>query len=147
MSSADDWLRDAEEQSERALEEAADLRTVVATTRGSARSADGLVSAVVAPGGALVSLALDDQVMSGTALSLQQSIVDTIHRASANAAAQLEAAVRPIVGDRYDDAMAAAQSEMPEMPELTQLTQRAGGPAADDDDLSADDLFGDGGRR
>jgi len=145
VSSADEWLRDAEEESERALEEAADLRTVVATTRGSARSADGLVSVVVAPGGALVSLDLDDQVMSGTALSLQQSIVDTIHRASANAAAQLEAAVRPIVGDRYDDAMAAAQSEMPEMPELTRRV--AAGPAPDDDDLSADNLFGDGDRR
>ncbi len=50
MSSADEWLRSAEEQSAQALEEAADLRTVVSTTRGSARSADGLVSAVVAPG-------------------------------------------------------------------------------------------------
>ena len=38
--------------------------------------------------------------------------MDTIHRASADAAAQLEEAVRPIVGDRYDDALAAAQSEM-----------------------------------
>ena len=145
MSSADDWLRQAEEQSEQALEEAADLRTVVATTRGSARSADGMVTAVVAPGGALVSLELDEQVMSGTAHSLKLSIVDTIQRASANAAAQLEAAVRPIVGDRYDDAMAAAQSEMPELPELD---ARVGGRAAhhDDDDLSQDNVYGDGGR-
>jgi len=145
VSSADDWLRQAEEQSEQALEEAADLRTVVATTRGSARSADGMVTAVVAPGGALVSLELDEQVMSGTAHSLKLSIVDTIQRASANAAAQLEAAVRPIVGDRYDDAMAAAQSEMPELPELD---ARVGGRAAhhDDDDLSQDNVYGDGGR-
>lgn len=123
MSSADEWLRQAEEQSEEALHEAADLRTVVATTRGSARSADGLVSAVVAPGGALVSLELDERVMERTALSLQQSIVDTIHRASADAAEQLEAAVRPIVGDRYDDAMAAAQSEVPDIPGLPQPTE------------------------
>jgi DNA-binding protein YbaB len=123
MSSADEWLRQAEEQSEEALHEAADLRTVVATTRGSARSADGLVAAVVAPGGALVSLELDERVMDRTAMSLQQSIVDTIHRASADAAAQLEAAVRPIVGERYDDAMAAAASEMPDIPELPQQAE------------------------
>lgn len=133
MSSADEWLRGAEEQSAQALTEAADLRTVVNTTRGSARSADGLVQAVVAPGGALVSLELDERVMDGTALQLQQSVVDTIHRASADAAAQLEAAVRPIVGDRYDDAMAAVQSEVPEIPGL---------PERADDDEDAEDLFG-----
>ncbi len=132
MSSADEWLRGAEEQSERALEEAADLRTVVSTTRGSARSADGLVSAVVAPGGALVSLELDERVMTGTALQLQQSVVDTIRRASADAAAQLEAAVRPIVGERYDEALAAAQSEMPDIPGL---------PEREDED-DQEDLFG-----
>jgi len=134
VSSADEWLRSAEEQSAQALAEAADLRTVVNSTRGSARSADGLVSAVVAPGGALVSLELDERVMDGTALQLQQSVVDTIHRASADAAAQLEAAVRPIVGDRYDDAMAAAGSEVPEIPGLPERAE------VDEDD--ADDLFG-----
>lgn len=139
MTSADEWLRQADEQSEQALEEAADLRTVAAATRGSARSGDGLVSAIVAPGGALVSLELDERVMNGTALALQQSIVDTIHRASANAAAQLEDAIRPIVGDRYDEAMKAAQSEMPEMPDLPERDRR--GPA-DDDDVSNEDLFG-----
>ncbi len=133
MSSADEWLRSAEEQSAQALEEAADLRTVVSTTRGSARSADGLVSAVVAPGGALVSLELDERVMSGTALQLQQSVVDTIRRASADAAAQLEAAVRPIVGERYDEALAAAQSEMPDIPGL---------PERADEEEDGDDLFG-----
>jgi DNA-binding protein YbaB len=145
LSSADEWLRQAEDDSEQALGEAADLQTVVATTRGSARSADGLVTAVVAPGGALVSLELDEQVMSGTAHALKMSIVDTIRRASADAAAQLEAAVRPIVGDRYDEALAAAQSEMPDMPELT---ARVGGRGArqDDEDMSQDNLYGDGGR-
>lgn len=136
MSSVDDWLRQAEEQSEEALEEAADLRTVVATTRGSARSGDGLVSAVVAPGGALVSLELDDRVMERTALSLQQSIVDTIQRASADAAERLSAAVRPLVGDRYDEAMAAAQSEMPDIPGLPSRP-------AQDYDATDDSLFGD----
>lgn len=138
MTSADEWLRQAEEQTEQALTEAADLRTVVATTRGNARSADGLVSAEVAPGGALVSLRLDDRAVDQTALSLQQSIVDTIHRASADAAAQLEAAVRPIVGERYDLAMAAANSEMPDIPELP----RRGVDLDDDHD---EPLFG--GRR
>lgn len=133
MTSADDWLRQAEEESAQALEEAADLREVVATTRGNARSADGLVSAVVAPGGALVSLDLDERAVEQTALSLQQSIVDTIHRASADAAAQLEAAVRPIVGERYDMAMAAAQSEVPEIPGL---------PKREPEDFDNDDLFG-----
>jgi DNA-binding protein YbaB len=132
VTSADDWLRQAEEDSERALGEAADLREVVASTRGNARSADGLVSAVVAPGGALVSLELDERAVEQTALSLQQSIVDTIHRASADAAAQLEAAVRPIVGERYDMAMAAAQSEVPEIPGLPKR----------DEDFDDDDIFG-----
>ncbi|MCA1655131.1 MAG: YbaB/EbfC family nucleoid-associated protein [Pseudonocardiaceae bacterium] len=136
MSSVDDWLRQAEEQRAQALEEAADLRTVVASTRGSARSADGLVSAVVAPGGALVSLELDERVMERTVLSLQQSIVDTIHRASADAAARLEAAVRPLVGERYDDAMAAAQSQMPDIPGLPGRAEH------EDDDLSQHNVFG-----
>lgn len=142
MTSADEWLRQAEEESGHALEEAADLRTVVATTRGSARSADGLVSAVVAPGGALVSLELDERAVERTALSLQQSIVDTIHRASADAAARLEAAVRPIVGDRYDDAMAAAQSEVPDIPGLPERQEHE--DREDHEDL---DLFGEGGPR
>ncbi len=137
MTSADEWLRQAEEEAGHALEEAADLRTVVATTRGSARSADGLVAAVVAPGGALVSLELDERAVERTALALQQSIVDTIHRASADAAARLEAAVRPIVGDRYDDALAAAQSEVPDIPGLPRRAE------PDDPDGHEDlDLFG-----
>lgn len=134
MSSAEDWLKQAEEQNEAALEEAADLRTVVATTRGHARSGDGLIQATVAPGGALVTLELDDRVMSGTAFSLQQSIVETIRRASQDAAQQLESAVRPIVGDRYEDALAAASSEMPEIEGLPEREQ------PEDDDES---LFGD----
>jgi DNA-binding protein YbaB len=136
VSSAEEWLRQAEDQSRQSLEQAADLREVVATTRGDARSADGFVRAVVAPGGALVSLDLDDRAMDQTALSLKQSIVDTIHRAGADAAAQLEAAVRPIVGDRYDVAMAAAQSEMPDIPGLP--------TRADDHDADAvdEDIFG-----
>jgi DNA-binding protein YbaB len=137
VTSADNWLRQAEEQSDEALAEAADLRTVVATTRGSARSGDGLVAAVVAPGGALVSLELDERAMERTALSLQQSIVDTIHRASADAAERLSAAVRPLVGDRYDEAMSAAQSEMPDIPGLPSR------PATDDDDAADESLFGD----
>lgn len=136
MSSANDWLRQAEERTEEALEQAADLRTVVASTKGSARSADGLVRAVVAPGGALVSLDLDERVMGQTALSLQQSIVDTIQRASADAAAQLEHAVRPIVGDRYDEALKAASSELPEIPGLPERTR-----GGDEDDLSQENLF------
>jgi DNA-binding protein YbaB len=140
VSNAEEWLRQAEEQSERSLAQAADLRTVVADTRGTARSADGLVTAVVAPGGALVSLDFDDRAMEQTALSLKQSIVDTVHRASADAAAQLEAAVRPLVGDRYDMAMAAAQSEMPDIPGLP---GRAGNDAGDADaDDVEENLFG-----
>jgi DNA-binding protein YbaB len=144
VSSADDWLRQAEQQTEEALEQAADLRTVVSTTQGSARSGDGLVRAVVAPGGALVSLDLDERAMSQTALALQQSIVDTIHRASADAAAQLERAVRPIVGDRYDEALKAASSEMPEIPGLP---ERVPGRRDEDDDLSKENLFDEDGRR
>lgn len=144
MSSADDWLRQAEEQTEAALEQAADLRTVVATTKGSARSGDGLVRAVVAPGGALVSLELDERVMERTALALQQSIVETIQRASADAAAQLEQAVRPIVGDRYDEALKAAGSEMPEIPGLPDRDRAEAGP--DEDDLSQENLFDGRGR-
>lgn len=145
MSSADDWLRQAEEQTEEALEQAADLRAAVATTKGSARSTDGLVRAVVAPGGALVSLDLDERAMSQTAMSLQQSIMDTVHRASADAATQLEHAVRPVVGDRYDEALKAASSEMPEIPGLP---ERAGahGKDEDEDDLSQANLFDGGGR-
>jgi DNA-binding protein YbaB len=139
VSSAEQWLRQMEEQTGEALAEAADLRTVVATTQGRARSADGLVSAVVAPGGALVSLELDERVMSGTAHALQHSIVDTIRRASADAAAQLEQAVRPVIGDRYNQALAAAGAQVPELPELD-----ARRPAADDadDDLSQENVFG-----
>jgi DNA-binding protein YbaB len=141
VSSAEQWLRQLEEHNDEALAEAAGLRTVVATTQGTARSADGLVSAVVAPGGALVSLELDERVMERTALSLRDAIVDTIRRASADAAAQLEQAVRPIIGDRYDEALQAAGAEMPDLPELS------GRPSTEDsdDDLSQENVFGERG--
>jgi DNA-binding protein YbaB len=139
VSSAEQWLRQLEEQTGEALAEAADLRTVVTTTQGRARSADGLVSAVVAPGGALVSLELDERVMDRTAHALQHAIVDTIRRAGADAAAQLEQAVRPVIGDRYDEALKAAGAQMPELPELDEHR-----PLADeaDDDLSQENVFG-----
>lgn len=138
MTSAEAWLRQAEEDVRGALEQAADLRDVVNGARGTARSADGLVTAVVAPGGALVSLELDERAVEQSARALQASIVDTIRRAGADAAAQLEAVVRPVVGDRFDEAMAAARSEVPE---VTGLPRRESVPD-DDEDLSQSRLFG-----
>lgn len=138
MTSADAWLRQAEEDNRNALDRAAELREAVNTTRGTARSADGLVTAVVAPGGALVSLDLDERAVQQSARALQTAIVDTIHRASADAAAQLESAIRPLVGDRFDEAMKAVQSEVPE---VGGLPRREAVPD-DDEDLSQNRLFG-----
>lgn len=143
MTDADTWLRRAEEDNRSALDRAARLREAVNTTRGTARSADGLVTAVVAPGGALVSLDLDERAVQQSARTLQTAIVDTIHRASADAAAQLEAAIRPVVGDRLDEAMQAVRSEVPEVAGLPD------GPAVPDDeeDLSQTGVYRKGGNR
>ncbi|HEV2778143.1 MAG TPA: YbaB/EbfC family nucleoid-associated protein [Actinophytocola sp.] len=144
MTSAEAWLRRAEQDNQNALDRAAELRDAVNHTRGTARSADGLVTAVVAPGGALVSLELDERAVEQSARALQGAIVDTIQRAAAAAAAQLEAAIRPIVGDRLDDAMSAVRSEVPEVDGLPHRDQTPD----DDEDLSQRRLFGnrDGGR-
>jgi DNA-binding protein YbaB len=143
VTDADTWLRQAEEDNRNALDRAAELREAVNRTRGTARSADGLVTAVVAPGGALVSLDLDERAVAQSARALQATIVDTIHRASADAAAQLEARIRPVVGDRLDEAMEAVRSEVPEVAGLP----RRETVADDDEDMSQTGVFGKGGNR
>lgn len=138
MSNAEDWIRKAEQQNTTALKQAEAMREAVTTARGTARSADGTVSAVVAPGGALVSLELSDRSIDLGAQRLQAAIVETIHRASADAAAKLESAIRPIVGDRYDEAVKAAQSQMPTVPG----TEPSRPSEPEDDDMSQEPLFG-----
>ncbi|MGH3861071.1 YbaB/EbfC family nucleoid-associated protein [Actinokineospora sp.] len=137
--SAEDWFRQAEEQKNSALAQAEHLREIVATARGVARSGDGAVSAVVAPGGALVSLELSDRSVDLGARRLQSVIVETIHRASADAAAKLESAMRPIIGDRYEEAVKAAQSQIPDVPEAGTVPKTV---EPEDDDMSQDRLFG-----
>ncbi|MCP2257771.1 YbaB/EbfC DNA-binding family protein [Streptoalloteichus tenebrarius] len=138
MSSADEWLRSAFEENERMLQQATTLQEAISGARGTARSADGMVSATVAPGGALVSLDLHERAVEMGSRRLQAAIVETIHRANADAAAKLEELVRPVVGDRFDDAMAAAQAQMPPVPGLPErpAAPRRGAEHAEDDDLS-----------
>jgi DNA-binding protein YbaB len=138
MSNAEDWIRQAEQQNATALKQAEAMREAVTNARGTARSADGSVTAIVAPGGALVSLDLSDRSVDLGAQRLQAAIVETIHRAGADAAAKLESAIRPIVGDRYDEAVKAAQSQMPTVPDA-----EPGRPSEpEDDDMSQEPLFG-----
>ncbi|SHF26816.1 YbaB/EbfC family nucleoid-associated protein [Streptoalloteichus hindustanus] len=139
MSSADEWLRSAFEENERMLREATTLQEAIGGARGNARSADGMVTATVAPGGALVSLELHERAVEMGSRRLQAAIVETIHRANADAAAKLEEAVRPFVGDRFDDAMAAAQAQVPPVPGLSDrpaAPRPAAAQQSDDDDLS-----------
>ncbi len=110
---------------------AAAMREAVAGARGTARSADGSVTAVVAPGGALVSLELAERSVALGARQLQALIVDTIHQASADAAAVLAAEMRPLVGDQFDEAVRAAQSLSPEEPD--ELVRPAAAPVEDED--------------
>lgn len=113
MSEGDDWVRRHTAEAEQMQQQAAQLQNVIATARGNARSADGSVTAVVAPGGALISLHLDERSVQLGARRLEATITETIHRASADAAAQLEAVVRPVIGDRFDEAFKAVQVQEP----------------------------------
>jgi DNA-binding protein YbaB len=137
VTSAEEWLQQAQQRNDRLLHQAAELQQAVMSARGTARSSDGQVTVVVAPGGALVSLQLDDRALDRGARALQAAIMDTVQLATADAAAQLEDLVRPIVGSRFDEAVSAAQAEPAHtagMPERT-------GSVGDDEDLSHDRLF------
>ncbi|MCP2169726.1 YbaB/EbfC family nucleoid-associated protein [Goodfellowiella coeruleoviolacea] len=116
MNDPDSWLRASLAENQRRQAQAGELQHAIATARGTARSPDGSVTAVVAPGGALVSLHLEERSVQLGARRLQAVITETIHRANADVAAKLEAAVRPVIGDRYGEALAAVGSPIPNPP-------------------------------
>jgi DNA-binding protein YbaB len=135
VTSAEEWLHQAAErqQNDQLLHQAAELQQAVQSARGIARSSDGQVTVVVAPGGALVSLQLDDRAVDRGAQALQAAIMDAVQRATADAAAQLEDLVRPIVDSRLDEARSAAKAEPPPTGDLPERTS-----SHNDDDGSQD---------
>ncbi|SDC73446.1 YbaB/EbfC family nucleoid-associated protein [Actinokineospora iranica] len=78
----------------------AELRDKLADLRGQARNGDGAVEATVAPSGAVLDLRLGPGAMRYSHTQLQQEIMDTLRRATQQAAEALQATVEPVLGDR-----------------------------------------------
>ncbi len=91
-------MRAFEEQAARA----ATLKDRIAELKGSARNSDGSITVTVAPSGAVLGLTLSPEAMRRTHTQLQQEILGTIRRATEQAAQAMEEAVRPVLGERYD---------------------------------------------
>jgi DNA-binding protein YbaB len=89
-------LRSFEDRASKATQ----LRETLKDVRGSGRSPDGAVTVTVAPSGAVLGLQLAPHAMRRTHTALQQEILQVIRQATQHAAAQLEQAVAPLLGDQ-----------------------------------------------
>lgn len=88
----------------------AQLKDKLADLRGQATNEDGTVTVTTAPSGAVLGLRLDPKAMRYNHVQLQQEILDTIRRATEQAAQAMQAAVEPVLGNRvaqFTDAFAA----------------------------------------
>ncbi|MGX7823602.1 YbaB/EbfC family nucleoid-associated protein [Actinokineospora sp. 24-640] len=90
---------------------AAQLKESISRLKGSARNTDGSVTVTVAPSGAVLGLNLSPAAMNKSHTQLAQEIIGTIRAATQQAAAAMEDAVRPALGDehyqRFQDALRA----------------------------------------
>lgn len=102
MASAEAKLQQAMRAFEEQAARAATLKDRIAELKGSARNTDGSVTVTVAPSGAVLGLQLSPEAVRRTHVQLQQEILDTIRRATEQAARAMEETVRPVLGDRYE---------------------------------------------
>lgn len=82
------------------VQQASKLKESIADLKGSARNADGSVTVIVAPSGAVLGLQLSPLAMQRTHTQLQQEILGTIRRATVQAANAMREVVDPILGDQ-----------------------------------------------
>ncbi|GAA5113115.1 YbaB/EbfC family nucleoid-associated protein [Haloechinothrix salitolerans] len=97
------WVTDYTRRVEDIQRRAEQVQEQINSARAQASSADGSVSVVLAPGGRLEKLDLSAEAMRLGHERLADTITQTVQSAHANAAAQTQEALRPLVGE--SDAM------------------------------------------
>jgi DNA-binding protein YbaB len=103
MADAERWLADYTRKVGEIQRRAEQTQEQIKNLRARAASQDGTVSVVLAPGGRLESLTLTPRAMELGHQRLAATITQTIQAAHADAAAQTQDALRPLVGE--SDAM------------------------------------------
>ncbi|SFP98964.1 Conserved DNA-binding protein YbaB [Amycolatopsis arida] len=103
MAGGQQWLADYTRRVGEIQRKAEQTQEQIKNLRARAASQDGSVSVVLAPGGRLERLDLSPRAMDLGPQRLATVITQTIQAAHANAAAQTEEALRPLVGE--SDAM------------------------------------------
>ncbi|MEU0882045.1 YbaB/EbfC family nucleoid-associated protein [Lentzea sp. NPDC005914] len=123
-------MRSFQEQADKAKQ----LQEAIKTMRGVGKAPDEGVTVTVAPSGAVLDLRLEPKSMSRSHTALQQAIIGAIRQATANAAAQMEEAAAPLLGERmqqFRDAMGAGAGEnlqiRPDVPQPPPPAQEYGG--------------------
>ncbi|WP_204764024.1 YbaB/EbfC family nucleoid-associated protein [Lentzea nigeriaca] len=96
-------MRSFQEQADKAKQ----LQEAIKTMRGVGKAPDAGVTVTVAPSGAVLDLRLEPKSMGRSHTALQQAIIGAIREATANAAAQMEEAAAPLLGDRMQQFRAA----------------------------------------
>ncbi|MTD57785.1 YbaB/EbfC family nucleoid-associated protein [Amycolatopsis pithecellobii] len=102
-------LRSFQEQASRASQ----LKEKIAGLRGQGRNPDGSVTVTVAPSGAVLGLNLSPLAMRKTHTQLQKEILGAIRQATEQAAAQLQATVEPVLGERAEQFKEAFNAHVP----------------------------------
>lgn len=97
------WVADYTRRVEDIQRRAEQVQEQINSARAHASSADGSVSVVLAPGGRLEKLELSPESMRLGHERLAEIITQTVKSAHANATAQTQEALRPLVGE--SDAM------------------------------------------
>ncbi|MDI5978022.1 YbaB/EbfC family nucleoid-associated protein [Amycolatopsis magusensis] len=147
MAGGEQWLADYTRRVGEIQRKAQETQDQIKNMRARASSPDGAVTVVLAPGGRLESLALSPASVQLGHQRLAAAITQTIQAAHADAAAQTQAALQPLVGesdameflkDQVDSAIAedpAAPSaeDQPQPPQ--QPPRRASAEDGDDEDF------------
>ncbi|QUQ67921.1 YbaB/EbfC family nucleoid-associated protein [Kutzneria sp. CA-103260] len=128
------WLRDYQQDVQNRLARAEQVKEMVNTAIGTARSTDGAVLVTVGPTGALQDLQLSPKADGLTSTQLAQLILRTAREAHRKVADQVAQSVKPLIGD--SEAMSFLESQIPpaEEPAAAQeQPSRPARPAWDDD--------------
>lgn len=105
------WLQQYQEETQQRLGLAQEIQEKLRESTGTAQSQDGAVRVTVGPTGALTNLELSPRAGQLTQVQLAQLILRTAREAHRQAGAQMQEAIRPLIGD--SDAMAYLESQLP----------------------------------
>lgn len=144
MAGGEQWLADYTRRVGDIQRKAQETQDQIKNMRARASSPDGAVTVVLAPGGRLESLTLSPASVQLGHQRLAASITQTIQAAHADAAAQTQAALEPLVGESdamefLKDQVGAAIAEDPAAPQAEDQAQQQQpkprrDPGPDDDD-------------